>query len=84
MTGRLPDDENFVAPDNSSMPNNLPMEGVEWIDLFVREMTCASSMDDAKARATRLLEILERSISSHACAEATQNVHKVFIIFCQS
>ncbi|KAF3953575.1 hypothetical protein CMV_020999 [Castanea mollissima] len=79
--GRLLDDENFVAPDNLSVPNNLPMEGVEWIELFVREMACASSMDDAKARATRLLEILERSISSCACAKATQNVHEENVMF---
>uniref|UniRef100_A0A2N9IJ93 CUE domain-containing protein n=1 Tax=Fagus sylvatica TaxID=28930 RepID=A0A2N9IJ93_FAGSY len=74
--GRLTNDENFVAPDNLSVPNNLPVEGVEWVDLFVREMMSATSMDDAKARAARLLEILEKTISSSAGAEATQNVHK--------
>ncbi|CAJ1955048.1 unnamed protein product [Sphenostylis stenocarpa] len=50
---------------------NFPADGAEWIDLFVREMTCATSVDDARARATRLLEVLEKSISTHASAGAT-------------
>lgn len=83
LAGRLTKNENFVAPDNLSVPNNLPVEGVEWVDLFVREMMSATSMDDAKARAARLLEILEKTISSSAGAEATQNAHKVSIISCQ-
>jgi len=73
---RMTNDENVVAPDNLSTPNKLLEEGAEWVDLFVREMMCATSMDDAKARATRLLEILEKSISSHAGVEATQILHK--------
>lgn len=75
-------DENLVAPDNLSTPNNLLVEGAEWVDLFVREMMCATSMDDAKARAARLLEILEKSISSRAGVEATQILHKVHIWVC--
>ncbi|XP_062157477.1 uncharacterized protein LOC133865028 [Alnus glutinosa] len=72
----LINDENAVAPDNLSTPNSLLVEGAEWVNLFVREMMCATSMDDAKARAARLLEILEKSINSHAGAEATQILHK--------
>ncbi|KAF5466773.1 hypothetical protein F2P56_016673 [Juglans regia] len=68
-------DGNVVAPDNLSTPNNLPVEGAEWVDLLVREIMCATCMDDAKARAARLLEILEKSISSRA-GEATQVLHK--------
>lgn len=73
---RLKDDGNTVAPEYFSPPNNLPVEGVEWVDLFVREMMSATSVDDARARAARLLEILEKSISSHAGAEATKILHK--------
>jgi hypothetical protein len=75
----LINDENAVAPDNLSTPNSLLVEGAEWVNLFVREMMCATSMDDAKARAARLLEILEKSINSHAGAEATQILHKVHL-----
>lgn len=42
----------------------------------------ATSVDDARARATRVLESLERSISVHAGAAAAENVHKVGIRWC--
>lgn len=43
----------------------------EWVEVFLREMTSASTMDDAKARAYRLLEVLEKSINNqHASTEA--------------
>ncbi|KAG6425324.1 hypothetical protein SASPL_115752 [Salvia splendens] len=56
--------------------NNLPADGAEWVDLFVREMMSATSIDDARFRAARILESLEKSISSRACVEAAQNSHK--------
>ncbi|KAG2723113.1 hypothetical protein I3843_02G135500 [Carya illinoinensis] len=74
-SGRLTNDGNVGSLDNLSTSNHLPVGGQEWVDLFVREMMCASSMDDAKARAARLLEILEESISSRA-GEATKTLHK--------
>lgn len=42
----------------------------------------ATSVDDARARATRVLESLERSISVHAGVAAAENVHKVGIRWC--
>nr|KJB66463.1 hypothetical protein B456_010G140800 [Gossypium raimondii] len=48
----------------------------EWVDLFVGEMMGASSVDDAKARASKLLEVLEKSISEHVAKEAAQSFHK--------
>ncbi|KAL3835529.1 hypothetical protein ACJIZ3_010265 [Penstemon smallii] len=56
--------------------NNMPIDGAEWVDLFVREMMNATSIDDARSRAASILEILEKSISARASAEATQNFHK--------
>ncbi|OIS96789.1 PREDICTED: uncharacterized protein LOC109234189 isoform X2 [Nicotiana attenuata] len=44
------------------------MDSTEWVELFVREMMSASNIDDAKARASRALEVLEKSI----CACATE------------
>lgn len=34
----------------------------EWTDLFVHEMTSAMNIDDAKARAARILEAFERRV----------------------
>lgn len=57
--------------------DNLPLDGAEWVELFVREMMSATSIDDARSRATRVLESLEKSICLRAGAEAAQSFHKV-------
>lgn len=62
---------------------HLPADGAEWINLFVSEMENATSNDDARARASRLLEILEKSISGRAGAEAAHSFQKVNILFVQ-
>ncbi|OIW15821.1 hypothetical protein TanjilG_04356 [Lupinus angustifolius] len=76
--GDLEDNGNasVSASDNHSASNNHPADGAEWIDSFVTEMTCAASVDDARARAARLLEVLEKSISAHASSEATNALQK--------
>lgn len=51
--------------------------GSEWVELFVREMMSASDIDDARARASRALEALEKSIMERAGTEAVHNLHKV-------
>ncbi|KAF8107817.1 hypothetical protein N665_0116s0024 [Sinapis alba] len=48
----------------------LNLDGTEWIDLFVTEMMSASDMKDAKERASRALEALEKSIKARAGADA--------------
>ncbi|KAK6795527.1 hypothetical protein RDI58_008980 [Solanum bulbocastanum] len=65
-----------VQSEGPLLQNNLPADGAEWVELLVREMMSATSVDDARARATRVLESLERSISVHAGAAAAENVHK--------
>jgi len=60
--------------------DNFPADGAEWIDLFVREMTCATSIDDARARAARLLEVLEKSIRAHASSGATTALQRVYLV----
>jgi len=57
----------------SHQPSN---SGPEWVDLFVREMSNASDMDDARARASRALEALTKSILEGAGAEAAQSLHQ--------
>ncbi|KAF8089083.1 hypothetical protein N665_0518s0009 [Sinapis alba] len=48
----------------------LNLDGNEWVELFVREMMNASDMKDAKDRAARALEALEKSINARAGADA--------------
>jgi hypothetical protein len=57
---------------------HLSLDGAEWVELFVREMMSASNIDDARARASRALEVLEKSICARAGAEAVKNFHQVF------
>lgn len=42
----------------------------EWVDIFVQEMTKASSMEDARARTATALEALKKSILDPARAKA--------------
>lgn len=78
--GKLENDGNASASENQSTLNSLPADGAEWIDFFVREMMVATSVDDARARAARMLEVLEKSISERARAEATDALQKVFML----
>ncbi|XP_010440673.1 PREDICTED: golgin subfamily A member 3 isoform X2 [Camelina sativa] len=57
-------------------PNVLNLDGTEWVELFVREMTNASDMKDAKTRAARALEALEKSINARTGAAAMQNLQQ--------
>lgn len=70
------DEEVSVAPEDASTQSNIPVDGAEWVELFVREMMSATSIDDARSRATRVLESLERSISAHVGAEAAECFNK--------
>lgn len=56
------------TPCSSATKEPHMMECTEWVELFVREMTSASNIDDAKARASQALEVFEKSI----CARATE------------
>ncbi|XP_047330882.1 uncharacterized protein LOC124934399 isoform X2 [Impatiens glandulifera] len=54
-----------------------PRDGSEWVELLVNEMMNASSIDDARCRATKVLESLEKSIGeSSNTAKATKDIHK--------
>ncbi|KAL6972865.1 hypothetical protein U1Q18_027040 [Sarracenia purpurea var. burkii] len=74
-------DEDRAPLAGHSAENNLHMDGVEWVELFVREMMSATSMDDARSRAKRLLEILEQSICVRASAETSQSYHNENAMF---
>ncbi|KAE9453510.1 hypothetical protein C3L33_14569, partial [Rhododendron williamsianum] len=73
-------DEDTAPSADHSAQNSVHMDGAEWVELFVREMTSATSIDDARSRAARVLESLEQSISVQAGAEAAQSHHKVNVM----
>lgn len=50
------------------------MDGNEWVELFVREMMNASDMKDAKDRASRALQALEKSINTRAGSDAAMQI----------
>ncbi|CAM8923050.1 unnamed protein product [Rhodiola kirilowii] len=62
-----------VSSEGQSAQHNLPMDGAQWVELFVSEIMSASNMDDARERASRALEALEKSIVARAGAEAAQS-----------
>jgi predicted metalloenzyme YecM len=64
------------ASGNQAAENNLPADGLEWIELFVSEMSCATSVDDARARAAKLLEVLEKSISANVSSGAMTDLQR--------
>ncbi|KAJ7956733.1 Ubiquitin system component Cue [Quillaja saponaria] len=65
-----------AAAENLISPNNHPMDGADWVEVFVKEMMSSSDMDDAKGRTSRMLEVLEKSICARASAEAAQSFHQ--------
>ncbi|KAL3632027.1 hypothetical protein CASFOL_025011 [Castilleja foliolosa] len=62
---------------------NLPVDGAEWVELLVREVLTASNVDDAKARLSRALEALEKSICANATAEAAKSFQEESIMLKQ-
>lgn len=69
-----------VPSEDPILECDLPVDGSGWVELLLKQMTSAASIDDARARASRVLESLEKSISLRAAAESTQNIQKVGII----
>ncbi|XWS72962.1 hypothetical protein CRYUN_Cryun02cG0084500 [Craigia yunnanensis] len=65
-----------VPTKEQTAPEVFSMDGSDWVELFVREMLKASNIDDARARASRALEVLEKSIRALAGAEVAQNFHQ--------
>ncbi|KAJ3698216.1 hypothetical protein LUZ61_001921 [Rhynchospora tenuis] len=77
--GQVLSNDGKVCSAAGSMPgaqNNHPSGASEWVELFVQEMMNASDMDDARSRASRALEALEKSIISSVNVEGMQNVQK--------
>ncbi|KAJ6794824.1 uncharacterized protein M6B38_264560 [Iris pallida] len=66
---------------NGACMDNLPRNGSEWVEVLVTEMMAASNVDDAKVRASRVLDVLEKSILANAgSTEAFQILQKENIL----
>ncbi|XP_072963141.1 uncharacterized protein [Typha angustifolia] len=61
---------------HTSLMENIPTDGSGWVDLFVREISTASNLADARHRAFKLLEILEKSIVVHTGSGPAESFHK--------
>lgn len=66
--------------EDTSAANSLnpgwPTDGPGWVELFVTEMVSATNIDDARARAARALEALEKTVCARATAEASQSLQQ--------
>ncbi|KAJ4972375.1 hypothetical protein NE237_005474 [Protea cynaroides] len=49
-----------------------PTDGSAWVDIFVQEMMNAVDLDDARSRATRILEAFERNVVARSRASEEQ------------
>ncbi|KAK4713066.1 hypothetical protein R3W88_018973 [Solanum pinnatisectum] len=71
------------TPCSSAAKELHMMERTKWVELFVREMTSASNIDDAKTRASLALEAFEKSICAGATEAAAQNFQQEHIMLKQ-
>lgn len=53
----------------------IPVNGSDWVELLLQEMQNASDMDDARVRASRALEALEKAIVSRT-GSIVENLQK--------
>ncbi|GJX74180.1 UBA-like protein [Tanacetum coccineum] len=67
--------EDNVTLENSSV-SSVPKSGAEWVEVFVTEMGSATSIDDARLRARRVLETFEKSVTERAVSEAGERLQK--------
>jgi len=74
--GILVDNEVATPVDSVPWAENLPSSSTQWSEILVNEMLSACNTDDAKARASRVLEVFERAMTSRIGAEAHQSFHK--------
>ncbi|CAK7339593.1 unnamed protein product [Dovyalis caffra] len=66
------------APKENPVPNNpVPANGEQWVELLVKEMMSATSVDDAKSRAGKVLEMLQKVISDRVTEEAAKSFEAV-------
>ncbi|XP_042063188.1 uncharacterized protein LOC121807067 [Salvia splendens] len=80
---RVVNDGGAASGQEPPVVNNLPVNGAEWVELLVREVLTAASVEDAKARLSQALEALEKSIYANATAEAAKSFLKENVVLKQ-
>ncbi|KAI3957291.1 hypothetical protein MKW92_009401 [Papaver armeniacum] len=75
-TGVSAVEDGAEASQHALRQDGLPKNGSGWAELFVRDITSASTMDDAKARASKLLEVLRKSIRFDTSMEVAGNIQQ--------
>ncbi|CAL5080386.1 unnamed protein product [Urochloa decumbens] len=65
-------EDQVPTEDSVPWPENLPSSSTQWSEVLMNEMLRASNTDDAKARASKVLELFQSRIR----AEALQNFQK--------
>ncbi|KAH9605037.1 hypothetical protein KSS87_016337 [Heliosperma pusillum] len=64
--GRVASEGEAVPSGVTFAQNTLPTDGTQWVELLVSEMMSAASVEDARVRAARVLEALEKSIKANS------------------
>ncbi|KAL5724775.1 hypothetical protein ACHQM5_007995 [Ranunculus cassubicifolius] len=70
-----PDNYNPFSNPPAAPTDKIPTNGAEWVELLVSEMTRATGIDNAKVRATNILQGLENSIRAEAGVQV-ENLQK--------
>lgn len=83
LLAKVANDGAPASGEEPSAGNNLPVDGAEWVELLVREVLTSANVQEAKARLSRALEALEKSICANATAEAAKSFHKENIVLKQ-
>lgn len=76
-TGGANDATDAVAAGAYTPTDIPPASGDDWVELLVREVTQSTGTDDAKVRAARVLEALEKMLSARAREEAGKKFQEV-------
>ncbi|KAF7058293.1 hypothetical protein CFC21_065384 [Triticum aestivum] len=74
---------NEVPAPIGSVPGaeNLQSGITQWVEILMNEMASASNSDDAKVRASRVLEAYDKSTSSCIHTEAMQKYQKEILLY---
>lgn len=75
-SGTIIDEAIAIPSEDSTVHEKNATRGEEFVQLLVTEMKNATSIDDAKAHAARVLQKFEKAIRSHTTSETAQDLHK--------
>ncbi|XP_042004315.1 uncharacterized protein LOC121753179 isoform X2 [Salvia splendens] len=76
INAQVANSETSAVREESSGGSSFPASGAEWVELLVGQVLNASNVEDAKARVSKALEALEKSICANATEEAARSFQK--------